>query len=278
MKSKLAYIRRGQRVIRMVTELHKMGYQKLRIMPYMHPLAWRLAVGPKDSFSEKNGASLKNINGGWDDVPIFSSACNYFEWTDAETDNARALAEKFVTRFSEVASRGLGRDWAYAGWLSELLGELEGGDFLPVVEWEYMKGTPDQLRFVPIWSFPSGSNNIQCDEGEYLSEPADGARQFPLPPAILKLDKATPHWSEDRYWTDAQMEYCRLRDSGQSEISLNIAAIERDIYDASSPAYRLMDAMCSVKEHDGHEGFKGAPRLLLSVLPLLSNMGALDSE
>jgi hypothetical protein len=183
MKSKLAHIRRCQRVIRMVFELHKMGYQQLRIMPYMHPLAWRMAVGPKASFSEVNGASLKEVNGSWDDVPIFSSACDYFEWRDAETDNARALAEKFITRFPDVAKRGLGRDWAYAGWLSELLGVLETGDFLPVVEWEYMKGTRDQLRYIPIWSFPDGEEvNTQWNESIHLWEPADGARQFPLPP------------------------------------------------------------------------------------------------
>ena len=140
-------------------------------------------MGPKDSFSEINGASLRMVNGSWDDVPIFSSACNYFEWTDAETDNARELAEKFVTRFPDVAKRGLGRDWVYAGWLSELLGALEGGDFLPVVEWEYMKGTPDELRFIPIWTFPdAGETNAQWIESMHSLVPAQGARQFPLPP------------------------------------------------------------------------------------------------
>ena len=198
MKSKLKYIRRSQRVIRMVSELHQMGYQQLRIMPYLHPLAWRLAVGPIDSFSEVNGASLKEVNGAWDNVPIFSSACSYFEWTDAEKDNARELAEKFVTRFPDVANRGLGRDWAYAGWLSELLGVLEGGDFLPVVEWEFMKGTRDQLRFIPIWSFPDGTtNNVQWDERVHLSEPAEDARQFPLPPAALKPEGISDGKSDD---------------------------------------------------------------------------------
>lgn len=40
MKPTLHWIRRGQRVIRMVTELHGMGYQSLRVMPYMYPLAY----------------------------------------------------------------------------------------------------------------------------------------------------------------------------------------------------------------------------------------------
>lgn len=277
MKSKLAYIRRGQRVIRMVTELHKMGYQNLRIMPYMHPLAWRLAVAPPDCFSEINGACLKD-DFDWMALPIYSIVGAPLNSNNVKDDSAREMAEKFLTQYPDVASRGLGRDWAYAGWLSELTGVLERGDFLPVVEWEYMKGKREELCFIPIWSFPDGDDaNTEWNERIHLWEPADGVRQFPLPP-VIPANETKPHWSEDRYWNDAQMEYCHLRDSGQSEISLNIAAIERDIYDASSPAYRLMDAMCSVKEHDGHEGFKGAPRLLLAVLPLLSNMGALDSE
>jgi hypothetical protein len=119
-KSKINWVRRGQRVIRMVSELHRMGYQYLRIMPYEHPMAWRLAVGPKDCFSLQNGASLKDNS--WEGVAIYSSAGGgnyYFDWQDAKGDNARTLAEKFLLRFPDVAKRGVGQDWSYAGWLSE---------------------------------------------------------------------------------------------------------------------------------------------------------------
>ncbi len=186
MKSKINWVRRGQRVIRMVGELHRMGFQHLRIMPYQHPNAWRLAVGPKDCFSLRNGASLNN--NAWDDVKIYSSAGDgnhYFDWQDAKNDNARSLAEKFLLRFPNIAKRGAGRDWCYAGWLSELISVLEEGDLLPITEWEYMKGTPDQLSFLPIWSL-SEENIIWND---YVADIAPNVRRFPLPPSLNYTDE-----------------------------------------------------------------------------------------
>jgi len=36
-----------------------------------------------------------------------------------------------------------------------------------------------------------------------------------------------------------------------------------------SPAYRLMEAMVSVKEHEGMDNYRGAPRLVLALLERL---------
>lgn len=179
MKSKINWVRRGQRVIRMVSELHRMGYQHLRIMPYVHPNAWRLAVGSRDIFSEQNGAYIpvNSLSG----LPIYSAARGgdaYFDWEDAKGNDARTLADKFVSRFPDVAKRGLGRDWAYAGWLSELVGFLEGGDWLPVTEWEDMKGAPEQLGFLPIWDVLG--ENIGWDGLKTILGP--DVKKFPLPP------------------------------------------------------------------------------------------------
>ena len=184
MKSDIDWVRRGQRAIRVVSELHRMGFQHLRIMPYEHPLAWRLAVAPRNYFSLRNGASLKND--AWNGVPIYSSAGGgncYFDWQDAKVDSARVLAEKFLLRFPEVAMRGAGRDWLYAGWLSELVGVLEGGDFLPVTLWDYMKETPDELDFLPIWSM-SGQNTWNDGSAPSVAALAPNVRQFPLPPML----------------------------------------------------------------------------------------------
>jgi hypothetical protein len=171
----------------MVSELHRMGYQQLRIMPYLHPMAWRLAVAPRDCFSLRNGAYLKD--NAWEDVPIYSSAGGgnpYFDWPDAKGDNARALAEKFLLRFPDIAKRGMGRDWHYAGWLAELVGVLEGGDLLPVTMWEYMKGTPDQLDFLPIWS--ASEENTWNDGTAYIvAALTPNIRKFPLPPVWTHL-------------------------------------------------------------------------------------------
>ena len=188
MKSNIDLVRWGQRVIRMVSELHRMGFQHLRIMPYKHPMAWRLAVAPREYFSPLNGAALKD--NAWAGVPIYSSASGncYFDWHDAKGDNARILAEKFLLRFPDVAKRGEGRDWPYAGWLAELVGVLESGDLLPVTLWENMKGTPDQIDFLPIWSL-SAENTWNDGSAYTVAALTTNVRQFPLPPIWSNFDE-----------------------------------------------------------------------------------------
>ena len=58
MQSDQPWVRQSQRVIRMVSELHRMGFQQLRIMPYEYPLAYRVAIAPVASFSVQNGAYI----------------------------------------------------------------------------------------------------------------------------------------------------------------------------------------------------------------------------
>ena len=58
-KSELSWIRRSQRVIRMISELHRMGFQRLRFMPYEYPLAYRIEIAPASCFSVVNGCQAK---------------------------------------------------------------------------------------------------------------------------------------------------------------------------------------------------------------------------
>lgn len=182
MKSKIDWVRRAQRVIRMVSELHRLGYQRLRIMPYVHPNAWRLAVAPVELFSQANGANIPLNRLTERGVAIYSAAGDggsYFDWPDAKGNDARELADKFIARFPEIAAQGKGRNWEYAGWLSELVGFLEQGDWLPTVEWEYMKGSPDDLRAIPIWI--AQGDNLAWDGIESMTAPENPS--FPLPPS-----------------------------------------------------------------------------------------------
>lgn len=180
MKSKIDWVRRGQRVIRMVSELHRMGYQHLRLMPYLNGEKWRLAVSYKEQFSERNGAFIPHEKIG-QNTAIYSAAGGgdlFFDWTDAKGDDARALAEKFVARFPTIAERGKGRDWEYVGWAAELVGYLEQDDWLPAVYWDYMKGTPDDLRSIPIWV--ASKDNLVWDGMECMTAPDNPS--FSLPP------------------------------------------------------------------------------------------------
>jgi hypothetical protein len=181
-KSSHSWIRRSQRVIRMVSELHRLGYQRLRIMPYEYPLAWRLTVSSAATFSKQNGAFIpwhlrKGRPGNY--FPTYSSASeeNYFEWSDCAGDNARALAEKFTLRFADVARDGKGRDWEYAGWLSELVGYLESGDILPFVSSESIGESPHEMRGLPIRRFYDKTLAIT----DFPLPPPGEAEDDPLP-------------------------------------------------------------------------------------------------
>ncbi len=46
-----AWIAGGVRLIKMMVELHRRGFQLLRIFPYEYPLAWRLRIAPITSCS-----------------------------------------------------------------------------------------------------------------------------------------------------------------------------------------------------------------------------------
>lgn len=168
-----SWIRQSQRVIRMVAELHRLGFQRLRIFPYEYPLAWRCQISPVEQFSARNGAYAPHdpdsaIGG---ELTTYSAASgnHYFGWKDGGSDNARTLAEKFIHRFPQTAAAGRGRDWPYAGWLSELVGFLESGALLPFVAAEYFETEPEDLRFLPI---------RDCDRG------GDVLIGFPLPPPL----------------------------------------------------------------------------------------------
>jgi len=152
----------------MVSELHRLGFQHLRIMPYEYPLAWRLCVAPRDRFSKRNTAYIPDlVNDG--QTALYSSASEneYFGWEDARNDDARMLADKFIERFPQIASRGRGRDWTYAGWLSELVGHLERGESLPFVMSEYFEPAPEDLTALPIREFATHTVSLS----------------FPLPPS-----------------------------------------------------------------------------------------------
>jgi hypothetical protein len=121
-------VRRALRVLAMVHELHRAGYQRLRICAgYTLDLRhWRCYIGPAAQFHTD----------GWrptDDIEVLYTTCqgnDYFGWSDAAHDDARSLATKFLERHPELARQAAGEDFAYAGWFTRILGRAEHG-FLP---------------------------------------------------------------------------------------------------------------------------------------------------
>ena len=127
------------RLLGMVHELHKQGWQRLRVRPYMAPSGcyWRCELyapdydpetwdgdeeDPRETLCARYSSSTKNL---------------YYGWADAAQDDARHLASKFLERFPRLCERSRGRDWAYAGWFTEVLGHTEHGR-IPMAWWDLM--------------------------------------------------------------------------------------------------------------------------------------------
>ncbi len=247
-------IRRCIRVLAMVHELHKAGYQQIRIAPFIHDIGtWRCPV-----------TFARNLRADVDDhrmiidyaqAPQYTSASasdgSYFDWRDSKRLSARELAIKFIEYFPQVVERGKGQDWEYAGWFTSLLGHTEATGRLPIIIGKECSN--GQCILVP--RHPTGiygTRSIIDEEGR------DG-------------NKEMPHWSTDPYWTRSLERYYEMRDSGQTILEIDLRALQEDIYNGESPAYRMIDAMCSVKEHEGWDGYRGAPRLVLALLAKLAD-------
>ncbi len=147
--------RYAQQVLLMVHELHKLGYQRLRIVPGMSPSGcyWRCAVTYTGNILISHGAMAKDFS----DAARYTSGQGnaYFGWEDARHDTARQLALKFVERFPEIARKGQGTDRPYADWYVQMLGFAERGIF-PVAYADWMGTEPDPRWLPTTKGFQSG--------------------------------------------------------------------------------------------------------------------------
>lgn len=140
------HVRRAQRVLLMVHELHKLGYQRLRIFPGMagSGLHWRCSVTHIGNILKTHGAMGKDY---YRESAHYSTAQNnnYFDWRDAHKDTARQLAAKFIERFPEIAEKGRGIDWPYAGWYVQMLGYVDRNAAFPIAYGDYVDSAPQWL-------------------------------------------------------------------------------------------------------------------------------------
>lgn len=171
-KSQLKWMRCTVRVLRMVSELHRMGYQRLRVMPYHGPTSYRVWVAPAAAFSVLNGIYCERMEL---DHACYNSPSEdkYFDWPDAYKDDARALAEKFIERFQRVCELGSGSDWGYAGWLSDLLAKLAAHpDKLPYIDLtDFTDFAQEEMKFLRLRRIEEAGAEI-----------TPGDVYFPLPP------------------------------------------------------------------------------------------------
>lgn len=83
----------------------------------------------------------------------------------------------------------------------------------------------------------------------------------------------TRHWSEDPYWTEAADRFYNLREKGAKQLVIDLDSLDKNLYDGDSPAYRALEAMLSVHEYEGMDAYRGAPRIVLALLQILSEQG-----
>jgi hypothetical protein len=168
-------------VLAVVGELHKRGYQRLRVMPFMSPsgMYWRCSIGSVKYFYRNHGAILdEEAAVGPDSVQertcvaryTSGQSNHYFEWQDAQDDDVRSLADKFLMRFHVVADEGKGWDYRYAGWYQRLLGLAEAGWF-PVVLRDYCEVSYD---YIPLDDLRPRSWHAEQEERPTLPLPPPG--------------------------------------------------------------------------------------------------------
>ena len=137
-------LRRAARVLAMVHELHKAGYQRIRILPYLSPSGghWRCTITPSANVAD-DGFHLIDDSGTRLVARYTTGQDNrYFDWAGSENDSARELAVRFIKEFPDIAQGGAGRDWMYAGWLTDVLGRAESGS------------AEDLLYLIADWQIP----------------------------------------------------------------------------------------------------------------------------
>ncbi len=164
-------VRRAQRVLLMVHELHKLGYQRVRIAPDISAsgMHWRCSITHAGNIQRLHGALMCEYDS---DVAHYTTGQdnNYFGWEDARQDTARQLAAKFVKRFPNIVRLGKGADWPYAGWYVQMLGVAERGAF-PLA---YPEGYSElSVRWMPTTAgYDSELPMPPAGEGGLDAEPA----------------------------------------------------------------------------------------------------------
>jgi hypothetical protein len=123
----------GRRVLELVAELHRLGYERLRVNVGMAPsgLYWRCSLNAAAAPSyDPNPPRYTTGNGR-----------EIFGWADAHNDDPPALAAKFLACYPELAAGAHGADPAYVAWFADMLHQT-APDLLPITyaDWELPAG------------------------------------------------------------------------------------------------------------------------------------------
>ncbi len=118
----------AQKLLRMVAELHRRGFQRLRIAPGLAPsgLYWRCALVPANRMDPAHGAA-EQVGNLLAARYSTSEDYHYFGWNDGEKMSAPEMAESFVRTFTAVCEQALGADPVYANWFISVVHAADAG-------------------------------------------------------------------------------------------------------------------------------------------------------
>lgn len=135
--------RSDRRLLFAVRELHRRGYEQLRISPGMarSGVTWRCELVAAGAPAEMYMSAMER---------------RYFGWTDTEEDGAKALADKIEQRFPALMQKSRAPDPTYVRWYVQMLARTIGD--VPV-SYDADMGGPD----TPPW--------YVCRSGDALPEP-----------------------------------------------------------------------------------------------------------
>lgn len=122
------------RYFEVVAELHKMGYEQIRLSEYVAPngCAMRCWITVKSCCWVKLGALV--CEGANTDLAVFTHN-GEFLW-NTEGMSAAEIAAEFVRRYPRIAQEGKGKDPKYVKWFKIALDEARQGFFFSAIdEW-----------------------------------------------------------------------------------------------------------------------------------------------
>jgi len=146
--------RHATRLLLTVGEMHKRGFQGLRIVPSMNedPFHWdcHLVLGP---YMDPGHGSFAHVEMG-NSLP-YSSANDRYVWFNGPGSTARELADQLERGgLSSWLAEALIDDFAYAGWYAKMLGMAERGYFpCASLNGEVVPGDAP----LPLFAWPDGT-------------------------------------------------------------------------------------------------------------------------
>jgi hypothetical protein len=155
------------RVFLMLEELHRRGYQQLRMVPGMSNtgLAYRSSITVAGNVAVTNGALLVDFDQLADNTSANDGAL--FGWADAAESSIAELARMFIRRYPALAKLGRAPDQDYVDWFKTALTFARRGEF-PVA-----------------YDGDSFGRVIRIGDRTYLPALGDGDERLPMPPPGL---------------------------------------------------------------------------------------------